>query len=110
MQQVFARHILPKLALKDIAAAGSTCKALRDTVNEQDGAWTAAAAQYLPPQHPTLSGKAILSLLSFCLDSCAGLMGLCKSVQAHRLAVMQVRLCILQQAPARPTFRCYARL
>ncbi|KAK9791609.1 hypothetical protein WJX73_009132 [Symbiochloris irregularis] len=57
LQSVLAIQVLPALALPDLAAAACTCKALRSLVYEQSYLWPLAAAAYLPPQHPSLTGK-----------------------------------------------------
>ena len=57
LQQVFAEFMLPHLDLKDLVYVSCSCKALRDAACLRDEPWRRAATDFLPLQHPPLSGS-----------------------------------------------------
>ncbi|KAK9803798.1 hypothetical protein WJX73_010499 [Symbiochloris irregularis] len=73
LQQILACHALKSLSCKNLAALACSCPDLRGVAYSDDSIWAAAAASFLPPHHPSVSGlerAAIQSILQRRADAC----------------------------------------
>lgn len=68
LQHVLACSALPLLNLSSLAALACSAPLLRDIAYLDDRNWATAAAAFLPPQHPSVTGENQLhSMLWRCL-------------------------------------------